>query len=80
MPVIINLPKISGTLFTRPANESNEKKRKKKNPKLQKLHTKIPETQILLPMPLNPVCVKSQIEFAMNQRCTQKYKRQHKSP
>ncbi len=35
---------------------------------------------ILLLMPLNPVCLKSQIEFAMNQRCTQKYKTQYKSP
>jgi hypothetical protein len=65
---------------TRPANESKEKKRKKKTPKLQKLHMKIPETQILLLMPLNPVCLKSQIEFAMNQRCPQKYKTQYKNP
>jgi hypothetical protein len=31
-------------------------------------------------VPLNPVCLKSQIEFAMNQRCTQKYKNTIKSP
>jgi hypothetical protein len=28
-------------------------------------------------MPLNPVCLKSQIVFAMNQRCTHKYKTQY---
>ncbi len=59
----------------------NQMKRKdKKNPKIAEAAHEDPRDPNFSSYAFEPCLLESQIEFAMNQRCTQKYKTQYKSP